>query len=92
MNRETVIQLAREAGFTVGFSSPALEKHERFAKAIEQRTLNAALERAAQVADDHKNDCYEYDLDWHEAGRIAAAIRALSDRMTVITVPIKHKD
>jgi hypothetical protein len=41
MTRDEIICMAREAGFTVGYGSPALEKHERFAQLV------AAAEREA---------------------------------------------
>lgn len=73
MQREDVIQLARESGVT-----DALEYGEsipdkcllRFARTVEQRTLYATLERAAQVCEEMFSD---------GALDIAAAIRALKE-------------
>lgn len=97
MNREDVIQLAKQAGANiytnamVPSSVPEISfvplTLERFANAIEQRTLNAALERAAAVcearAQDHAKatgDCSYNDCDiMAEAIDCAAAIRALKD-------------
>ena len=56
-------QMALEALETKG------EHHPRVYRAIE--ALRTAL------ADEHKYECYEGDIDWHEAGRIAYAVRQL---------------
>lgn len=42
--------------------------------------INAAIaaerEACAKIAEDHQHDCYEGDLDWHEAKRIFNEIKA----------------
>ena len=77
MNREDVIQLASEQGdfseskygcaFIISAQPEDTFNIFNFAAAIEQRTL----ERAAQVADEHVDNCYVDDPDWYEARRIA---------------------
>lgn len=75
MNRETVIQLAREAGFwlseNIQFFTCTENELERFAAAIEQRTL----ERAAQVAESYDKPNAVFSVPRY----IAAAIRALKE-------------
>jgi hypothetical protein len=89
MQREDVIQLAREAGFVVDEDSKRYQSNcishtwylideglERFANAIEQRTL----ERAAQMCEERKHITPDWQLDQHynqACGHCAAAIRAL---------------
>ena len=34
MTQDQIIEIARQAGFTVGYGSPALSKHEAFAKLV----------------------------------------------------------
>jgi len=82
MTRDDIIRMAREAGLItecVGLDwcapLPNAEyprKLERFAALVAE----AEREACASVADEHSQDCYVGDLDWHEAIRIAAAIRA----------------
>ena len=52
MNRDDVIRMAREAGFTVGYGSPALEKHERFAQLVAAQEAAAEREACAQLVRD----------------------------------------
>jgi len=37
MTQDEIIEMARQAGFTVGYGSPALSKHEVFAKLVAER-------------------------------------------------------
>jgi hypothetical protein len=71
--------MAREAcdpdkveAWSNGFWTITQEELERFAALV----ANAEREACASVADEHSQDCYVGDLDWHEAIRIAKAIRA----------------
>jgi len=59
MKQDEIIDMARQAGFTVGYGSPALPKHEAFAKLVEERT--AAKEREA-ITDEYWS-CIQSDLE-----------------------------
>ena len=37
MTQDEIIEMTRQAGFTVGYGSPALPKHEAFAKLVEDK-------------------------------------------------------
>lgn len=76
MQREDVIQLAKEAGMT-GLSLIDIGYLELIATAVEQRTLYATLERAAQVCDQKAVEWAEQDES--PAYGFAAAIRALKE-------------
>ena len=41
MTQEEIIEMARQAGFTVGYGSPALPKHEAFAKLVAEKEREA---------------------------------------------------
>ena len=41
MTQEEIIELARQAGFSVGYGSPALPKHEAFAKLVAEKEREA---------------------------------------------------
>lgn len=80
MNRDDVIRMAREAGFTVGYGSPALEKHERFAQLVAAQAAMVEREgcwqavRAEHLTDSQKTEGdIAYDMAIEHA---AAAIRA----------------
>lgn len=47
---QQIIELAREAGFALGFSSPALEKHQRFATLLLERFGQAPAVQQEPVA------------------------------------------
>lgn len=79
MTRDDIIKLMQQAcdpdkkpAWHNEFWTITQEELERFATLV----ANAEREVCASVADEHSQDCYVGDLDWHEAIRIAAAIRA----------------
>jgi hypothetical protein len=75
---KSIIELAREAGGGIGTSGRWIlteQELTRFAHLVRAEVL----EEAAGIADEHAGDCYMGDIDWHEAKRIAAAIRALKE-------------
>ena len=37
MTQDEIIEMARQAGFSVGYGSPALPKHEAFAKLVAEK-------------------------------------------------------
>ena len=39
MTQDEIIEMARQAGFTVGHGSPALPKHETFAKLVAEKAF-----------------------------------------------------
>lgn len=77
MTPEQIIDLAKQANVSIRGhydetgSTPA--ELQRFAELVR----NEVLEEAALCADEHKHSCYEGYIDWHEASRIAAALRDL---------------
>lgn len=75
MTNEQIIELAKRASEIRGdvYAAFDVEELQRFAQLVR----NEVLEEAALCADDHKKQCYEKDIDWYEAGRIAAAIREM---------------
>jgi hypothetical protein len=56
------------------------DKHNRWSDLGEDEMMEFAIrlerEACAKIAEDHQHSCYEGDLDWHEARRIAAEIRS----------------
>lgn len=86
MTKDEIFKLAEKAGFgccweyadlecgLIWWSDerPIDEELLRFAALVAE----AERESCAKIAEDHQNDCYDGDIDWHEARRITAAIRA----------------
>ena len=73
MTNDRIFELAKQVYSTDKWTDTQLERLQRFAELVR----NDVLEESAALADEHKHSCYEGDIDWHEAGRIAAAIRSL---------------
>jgi hypothetical protein len=55
MTQDEIIDMARQAGFTVGYGSPALPKHEAFAKLVAAKEREAC----AKVCDQLESGKYE---------------------------------
>jgi hypothetical protein len=47
--QDEIIEMARQAGFTVGYGSPALLKHEAFAKLLAAKDLEAWQQEREQL-------------------------------------------
>lgn len=71
MTRDDIIRMARDAGLDPDLWN-FTDAFERFAALVSA----AEREECAQVADECADNCYDGDLDWYEAKRIAKAIRA----------------
>ncbi len=67
MNQDEIIEMARQAGFTVGYGSPALPKHEAFAKLV------AAYERERCACECEKDAFVE---QWKGLAEATKRIRA----------------
>lgn len=56
------------------------DKHNQWSDLGEDEMLEFAMrlerEACAKIAEGHQHNCYYGDLDWYEARRITAAIRA----------------
>ena len=55
MKQYEIIEMARQAGFTVGYGSPALPKHEAFAKLVAAKEREACEKRFMQLFLDPEN-------------------------------------
>jgi len=58
MNQDEIIEMARQAGFTVGYGSPALSKHEAFAKLVADKEREIYDDLFDQI----KNWCEAYPI------------------------------
>ena len=62
MNTEEIIDMARKAGFTVGYGSPALAKHEAFAKLVDAKATAREREHYDALFEQIKGWCEAYPI------------------------------
>ena len=72
MTQDEIIEMARQAGFTVGYGSPALPKHEAFAKLVAAKEREAC----AKVCESLPTVCELRQLERATMKDCAHAIRA----------------
>ena len=62
MTQDEIIEMARQAGFTVGYGSPALSKHEAFAKlvAAKERELCAQSVETIETYEKIEKACFKF--------------------------------
>jgi hypothetical protein len=78
MTQNEIIEMARQAGFTVGYGSPALSKHEAFAKlvAAKEREACAKVTEDVWMAFSHASVSHDAINPFPELKSAATAIRA----------------